>query len=386
MSRHHPNRGRQPSPSTIIHVKDRDSDLRIPPRQTEQRESRSLTWVTLALGALIPLAIGIGTVVITVQQQKNEDRRFQQTQDNEDRRRNQDQHIANWTREQDQQQADNLHYQNVYSHFVIDISNSIFKQQNHTTTFVDNRTRLDYIRSQTLIALVDLDCQRKTWLFEFLHKNQLLPSFLHLTSMKLQGANFSCITLKSTNSKRFEFKGLVLASVALTNASFIDCYFSNGFDFSDSSMEHINLIQSKFSCIDGTTRFERAMLSHANFYGVVLCNVSFNGADLSYANFTAVTFHGTINLTGTDLAFTTFKDVILLDAFFVIITNANMTGASTLEDGWFHRALSQGQIEIANVILPNGTWLWNETKNWIRNGNAEKNVIDSSGTFLDYFI
>jgi hypothetical protein len=162
--------------------------------------------------------IGIGTVVITLQQQKNEDRRvqqtqdnedrrFQQTQENEDRRRNQDQHIANWTREQDQQQADNLHYQNVYSRYIIDISNSIFKQQIYTATFADNRTRFDYIRSQTLTALVDLDCQRKTWLFEFLHENQLLPSLLQSTSLKLQGANLSCITFKSTNSKIFQFYG-----------------------------------------------------------------------------------------------------------------------------------------------------------------------------------
>ncbi|CAF4462083.1 unnamed protein product, partial [Adineta steineri] len=117
-------------------------------RQTERHEKPYMTWLNLALSAFIPLAIGVGTVVITMQQQHNEDRRFQQIQDNEYRRH-----------EQDQQQADSLHYQNVYSHYITDISNSIFKQQNQTTIFVDNRTRLDYIRSQTLTTLVDLDCQ-----------------------------------------------------------------------------------------------------------------------------------------------------------------------------------------------------------------------------------
>jgi uncharacterized protein YjbI with pentapeptide repeats len=296
--------------------------------------------------------IGISTVVITLQQQKNEDRR----------------------RDQDQQQADNLHYQNVYSRYIVDISNAIFKQQSYTETFVDNRTRFDYIRSQTLTALVDLDCQRKTWLFEFLHENQLLPSLLQSTSLKLQGANLSCITLKSTISKEYEFYGLELPSVDLENASFIKCFFFSGSNFNGSSMENIKFTQSFFLCNDGKNRFEDAMLSQSNFYGAFLCNVSFNRADLFYANFTAAAFLGTIDLTGTDLAFTTFKDVAVRADFSMIITDANMTGASIFEDEWFKRAMYQGQIEMMNVILPNGTWLWNETINLIRNGNAEKNV------------
>jgi uncharacterized protein YjbI with pentapeptide repeats len=307
--------------------------------------------------------IGIGTVVITLQQQKNEDRR-----------RDQDQNIANWTREQDQQQTDNLHYQNVYSRYIIDISNSIFKQQNYTATFVDSDARFGYIRSQTLTALVDLDCQRKTWLFEFLHENQLLPS-LQSASLTLQGANLSCITLKSTISKTYYFSGLELPSVDLEYASCIKCVFIGGVKFDGSSMKNITFTQSNFDCNnDEKNRFENAMLSHANFDGAVLCNVSFYGADLFYADFTAAVFRGTIDLTGTDLAFTIFKDVIVAGDFSMIINYANMTGASILEYEWFNRAMYEGRLKMMNVILPNGTWLWNETINLIQNGNAEKNV------------
>jgi len=376
MRRHdHSQRRRSPSPPTIIHVTDRDSDTTTPARQTGRRETCCLTWSNLALGALIPLMIGIGTVVITLQQQKNEDRR-----------RDQDQHIANWTREQDQQQTDNLHYQNVYSRYIIDISNAIFKQQNYTATFVDSDARFGYIRSQTLTALVDLDCQRKTWLFEFLHENQLLPSLLQSTSLKLQGANLSCITVKSTISKTYKFYGLKLPSVDLENGSFIKCSFFDGVNFTGSSMENITFTQSIFNCSDGKTRFEHAMMSHTNFYDAYLCNVSFNGTDLSYADFTKAVFQGTFDLTGTDLAFTTFKDVGVYADFSMIINNANMTGASILEDEWFNRARYQGQIEMMNVILPNGTWLWNETINLIQNGNAEKDVSHRICTSLDYFI
>jgi uncharacterized protein YjbI with pentapeptide repeats len=181
--------------------------------------------------------------------------------------------------------------------------------------------------------------------------------------------------LKSTNSKTYEFYGLELPSVDLENASFIDCSFYNGVSFTGSSMENIKFTQSTFYCSNGKiTGFTKAMLSHANFYGADLCNVNFTGTDLSYADFTQAVFVGTIDLTGTDLAFTTFKDVLVVDKFSMIINNANMIGASILEDEWFKRAMYRGRIEMMNVILPNGTWLWNETINFIENGNAGKNV------------
>ncbi len=151
-------------------------------------------------------------------------------------------------------------------------------------------------------------------------------------------------------------------------------------------MESIKFTQSRFYCNHPKTGFVRAMLSHSNFYGAYLCNVSFYEADLSYANFTKAGFLRTIDLTGTDLAFTTFKDVVVEVGFSMIITDANMIGASILEYEWFNRAMDQGQIEMMNVILPNGTWLLNETVNLIRNGNAEKNVSHRIWTSLDYFI
>ena len=374
MSKQYHNRRRKPPSSTIIPVTDRDSDTTTSPRQTGRRERNCRTWSNLALGALIPLTIGIGTVVITLQQQRSEERRFQQIQDNEDRRRNQDQQIASWTREQDQRQADDLHHQNVYSHYVIDISNSIFKQQNHTTTFVDNRTRLNYIRSQTLTALFDLDCRRKTWLFKFLYENRLLPSILQSTSLDLRGANLSCITLKSANAKSLEFKGLVLPSADLKSASFVKCLFEDGADFSGSSLENVKFTQSFFRCDNRKVLFNDATLSHIDFSGVYLCNVTLSGADLSGANFTAVTFQGIVDLTATNLSFTTFKDGGVSTEFSMVITNSDMTGSSILEDEWFNTAMYQGRIEMMNVILPNGTWLINETINLIQNGNAEQNV------------
>ncbi|CAF0834307.1 unnamed protein product [Adineta steineri] len=76
MRRNSQSQRRQSSPTTLLHVTDRDSDTTMPPRQTERHEKPYMTWLNLALSAFIPLAIGVGTVVITMQQQQNEDRRL----------------------------------------------------------------------------------------------------------------------------------------------------------------------------------------------------------------------------------------------------------------------------------------------------------------------
>ena len=353
-------------------------DVTNTPAQSTRRETRCLKWSNIVLGALIPLMIGIGTVVITLQQQKSEDRRFQQTQDNEDRRFRQTQDNEDRRRKQDQKQMDDLHYQDVYKTYISDISNAIFKQPNESPSFVNDRTRLDYIRSQTLTTLVDLDCQRKTWLFQFLHENKLLPRFSRSTSLNLTDANLSCVRItKSRNSKRFELKALVLSSVDLTNASFIGLDFDDGVDFSRSAMENMKFTRSTLRSDSRTLRvlFEYANLAGADFSEAWLSNASFRGADLSHAIFTAVTFYGgAVDLTETDLTFTTFKDFNLSPPTSMSIINANMTGALILEQKWFTSAVNQVRIQMMNVILPNGTWLLNEAKNFVENGNAELNV------------
>ncbi len=82
-------------------------------------------------------------------------------------------------------------------------------------------------------------------------------------------------------------------------------------------------------------------------------------------------------MSGTNLVFSDFSDVTLSASFSMVIINANMTGASIFDNSEFKEALNKGQLQTMNVILPNGTWLINDT-NLIQNGNAEINVSHSS--------
>ena len=62
------------------------SIITLPPGQAESARDKSyLTWANLLLGALIPLSIGIGTVVITVLQQHIDTRHQNQERELDDR-------------------------------------------------------------------------------------------------------------------------------------------------------------------------------------------------------------------------------------------------------------------------------------------------------------
>jgi uncharacterized protein YjbI with pentapeptide repeats len=379
---------------------DKPTSVSIPPpseNSPSRRETRCLTWSNVFLDAMIPLMIGIFTIVAFVLQQQNEDRRREQDQLIGNLTRQKDMDLANLTRQQDhhfeedrraqdQHQADDLHYQEVFKSYIEDISDALFKQQTDKT-FINNQTLLSYIRSKTLIALEELDCGRKTRLFVFLCENVLLPRIVQFNngtnlSLDLSSANLSYISLKRSLYKRFIFDSLCLSSVDLTNASFIGCEFLNGVNFSDSVMENAKFTNSRFECsldtVSGThISFDRAVLTGADFRGSFLCDISFTGTDLSNANFSNVCFQGKVHFEGANLTNTDFFKSRRLSVFSMDIVNSNMIGAIFSSD--LNTAIRLGNIYMNNVILPNGTWSMNQS-NLIFNGNAEVNV-----SFLYFF-
>ncbi|CAF1517669.1 unnamed protein product, partial [Didymodactylos carnosus] len=172
----------------------------------------SFTWTKLVLSALVPLMIGIFTVVSTIQQQRipNEHRRQdhqiaatqrKQDQDLANLTRIKDQQIANLTREQDKQhttelrrqdqrQAKDFYSNDVFKTYIEDILNSLFKA-NHESKFVDDATRPSYIRAKTLTALRELDPDRRKHVLLFLYETKLI-------NMQLATENGSFMLLKIT--------------------------------------------------------------------------------------------------------------------------------------------------------------------------------------------
>ncbi|CAF1632698.1 unnamed protein product [Didymodactylos carnosus] len=97
------------------------------PKAKFKRGARCLSWTNLALGALIPLSIGIGTVVITLLQQRIDNQRQSQERLLDDRRY----HL-------ERDQADQLHLQGVFKTYIQDTSSVLFKL-NQSTRFQSER-------------------------------------------------------------------------------------------------------------------------------------------------------------------------------------------------------------------------------------------------------
>jgi uncharacterized protein YjbI with pentapeptide repeats len=267
---------RPPAPDTTISV----------PNHPTRREQRVTTWFNLALGALIPLAIGIGTVVITIRQQQTDERGQDQDRELDDRRY-----------QLEQAQADELHYQDVFKTYIQDVSSALYKQQaNHFSAFVDNRTRVAYIRSQTLTALQDLDPVRRTRLFYFLHENELLSETI---SLDLSRANLSAITVGRSSEfpsysdlYKYDFYTLSLAKADLTNASFVSCRIHGQNDFTEATLVNIKFHHSSLGCTpDGYLEFADTHMTGSYFSaGTNICNGFFLAAHMADSTFSGVVF------------------------------------------------------------------------------------------------
>ncbi|CAF3865241.1 unnamed protein product, partial [Adineta steineri] len=268
-------------------------------KRKSKHQSRCITWINIALGALIPMMIGVGTIIIAIVNQNIEDKRRQQDQD-----------LAYLTRLQDQQLADALYYQGVYKTYIEDISNILFKLNN---SFIDIEKKMKYIRTKTLTALDELDWQHRSRLFLFLYETGLLSSSNTTNiSLDLSGANFVNISISSTKRKKFHFNKLKLLSVDLTNASFIDCQFDQGADFSDSLMVDAKFTQSTFKCSktyfvytdpmgEIHIHFDRSNLERSDFTDTYLCDASFIGTNLASSTLSGITFQGWIKFQRTNL-------------------------------------------------------------------------------------
>ncbi|CAF1519741.1 unnamed protein product, partial [Rotaria sordida] len=305
--------------------------------------------------------------------------------------RQQEQRLVNEQRIEDQRRAIDLHYQNVYSNYIEDISNVIYKQSLNQTIFANEESKMSYIRRKTLLTLREIDSERKSQLFIFLHENHLLPNKnAPNTTISLIDADLHGITIRSPITGPYYFDGLVLKSVNLVNTSFLNCRFINGFLFTGSAMSHINFHGSIFRSIpeyvtlpgldhgidfgcsekdEHTFFFEHVSLDYANFKDSQLCGVVFRNVNLSYANFTTADLAWVEFISQTELMHSNWFDAKLEAVSFI---NSNLSSATSLD------VMDEGIQQFSNVVLPNGTWQFKN--DIVINGDAESDCKYFNGT------
>lgn len=125
-------------------------------------------------------------------------------------------------------------------------------------------------RTRTIIAVENLEGERKGQVLQFLYEANLIDD----KKINILGANFrevqvSGIVLRKTTIKGVHFCDSDFENTFLDGSNFISCNFSNT-NFNGSSMENTNL--------------EYSDLSNCKLTNIDLTKVNFEGANLNYAD------------------------------------------------------------------------------------------------------
>jgi uncharacterized protein YjbI with pentapeptide repeats len=303
--------------------------------------------------ALVPLMIGVMTLIMRIQQNKQanqnhlndlqigkdlreqelkldearrkQDRelanaRYEQDQLLDNQRREQDYQLKQHHRQQDLQIAQTIRLDFILSTYLNEMSQLLIK---YNFTLNEN-LRQTVARPKTLTALEQLDPKRKTLVLEFLHESNLIRGqhiFFESSRINMNGANFNNIDLTNTQLTYRIISYLSLADTQVINASFHNC------DMKVSNFERAIMIG---------TSFNGALLSNSKFFRTSLVNTDFTDTNVVSADFIQA------NLTGSN------------------ITDEQLETTET-----YHRAiLSNGTIALYQNLIQNGDAIDCDLKYW----------------------
>ncbi|CAF3805872.1 unnamed protein product [Rotaria magnacalcarata] len=282
---------------------------------------------------LLPLALGVFTVIITFQQQN-----AAKQQRDEDRK------SSELQREQEKSLEEQRYKNEALDTFIKDMG-KLLKENNGFLTA--NRVTATLARVKTLNILRELDAQRNMRVIRFLYEaNQLAEvdghSPLDLSAAELRDMNFrrlSIIKMKITN--------LSLTGVFLSNATFAGV----DMEYVDFATNHATLQNVDFSYANiNYADFSSAQLLNVNFSFAILPSANFGGTAASYVEFRratciAVLFSSAIlsesSFRHSNIKHASFEDAKLnnVDFFRANLYKADFSGAE-IEDSNLQSALS----------------------------------------------
>ena len=286
--------------------------------------SRTKDWCKIILSGLVPFVLGVFTIVFSLQQQSLS------TKQNE---------LDRWNQLDGQQQT-------IFNAYINDISNLLL--QISDTNKTREKKILLYVKTKTLTALRNLNSERKKYILLFLYES----GFLQDSSLQLTGADFNDVQLIGP----YKLDRLYLPNVFWANALFIDCTLNRAI-FDQSHMINARFINSSVE----RASFRETLMNNVHFVRTSVFNVNFTGASLVQGNFLEANIVQTIDFTNADLL------------------NAHLT----------HNQFNGIRISIQpnkfdNARLPNGSFgPVNSTKNLIKNGDAEMQVIFNLYIFIE---
>ena len=220
---------------------------------------------------LIPLMMGIFTLVIALQQHRLNKQNRMKDQDIanqlrtqqyqlDEQQRAQELALNDARRTQDLAIADNKQRDAVLNMYIRDLSNLLL-----VNNYILNRPMLNsIIRPMTLTVLRQLDPLRKVLLIKFLYESKMLRTDYENIRVDLTDADLNRIRIG-----RIQMRNISLSRTSMINASFIST------DLNRADFQGADLTNALFMNTD---------LSEVNFYRTRLVRVQFNGSILIHSD------------------------------------------------------------------------------------------------------
>jgi uncharacterized protein YjbI with pentapeptide repeats len=290
---------------------------------------------------LVPLALGVCTVVITVNYQNAVKRQHEE-----------DRNASQLQRELEKNLSHERYHNNLFDVYIKDIGRVLDKYKGSITV---NDATAPTVRVKTLNVFRQLDSQHNVRIIRFLHEAKQLTETdgrrpLDLSTTKLFHIDFRDVAV---NEKQLD--GLSLTNIFLSNATFIkiemkkvnfaDVRFDDSnFSFakiSDSNFASSSLSNSNCSSVLlSRTNLESARLEKTNFSSAVLFNSHFSSARLDNVNFS--------NALLNDVRFS-FASINNVDFSNATLVNVRFDSATLRNVKFLHSKLHKVSFEYADL-------------------------------------
>lgn len=151
-------------------------------------------------------------------------------------------------------------------------------------------------RTRTIVAIENLNSERKGQVLQFLHESNLINNVIELLGANFKSSEVSGIVLRNTTIKGVYFCDSKFIKSYLDNSDLTSCDFTNT-DFSDSSMQNTNLSYTKLiNC-----KLVNIDLTTVNFEGVDLTNADLSNSKILKTQLDKIFKKNNINLTKTKI-------------------------------------------------------------------------------------
>ncbi|CAF3425074.1 unnamed protein product [Rotaria socialis] len=205
---------------------------------------------------LLPLTLGVFTVIITVQQHEVAKQQ-----------REQDQRSSELQREQERHLNDERYKNDRLDTYIKEMGKLLEK---HNGSIISSDVGITLARVKTLNVFRQLDPQRTVRVIRFLYEAKQLTDTQENRSLDLSTAELFDIDFRNSSVNKKKLNSLSLTSMYLSNTTFIGL-----------EMGHVKFSDTQFTIVN----FSLSNISHGDF-----SSTTFNNANFLYANLSDTTF------------------------------------------------------------------------------------------------